>query len=287
MGLHLSVPEHQLSDRGAREHRHRIWWTAYICDRMWASKLGQPASILDDDIEVDLPSSEGLTGPQARDFGDPDYIIASIRLARLATHIIASIYKRKGQHGAFSQRVQQALRNLRSWVEELPSHLQLDTEESLQAKSKPIIYLHLSFNQVSPVVGSLCLLYFLIRQVCRSCNATHSPPRFPHISRIFTDASKLANANSRNSPRSRRGLHPLRATFLSSAHGILDRRRLRHLRLLRHAVSFLGRYNPSHFEFSEQQRCTKRRGSLRNGGAVPWPAGAERQLRSQGVLPAY
>lgn len=149
MGLHLKVPEYQLSDRGAREHRHRIWWTAYICDRMWASKLGQPASIQDDDVDVDLPSSEGLTGPQARDFGDPDYIIASIKLARLATHIISSIYKRKGQHGAFSQRVQQALRNLRSWVEELPSHLQLDTEESLQTKTKPIVYLHLSFNQVS------------------------------------------------------------------------------------------------------------------------------------------
>ncbi|KAB2577777.1 putative transcriptional regulatory protein [Lasiodiplodia hormozganensis] len=175
MGLHLSVPEHQLSDRGAREHRHRIWWTAYICDRMWASKLGQPASILDDDIEVDLPSSEGLTGPQARDFGDPDYIIASIRLARLATHIIASIYKRKGQHGAFSQRVQQALRNLRSWVEELPSHLQLDTEESLQAKSKPIIYLHLSFNQFV-VLATRPILLHVFRTYRESLRTPASSP---------------------------------------------------------------------------------------------------------------
>ncbi|KAF4538390.1 uncharacterized protein LTHEOB_10736 [Lasiodiplodia theobromae] len=148
---------------------------AYICDRMWASKLGQPASILDDDIEVDLPSSEGLTGPQARDFGDPDYIIASIRLARLATHIIASIYKRKGQHGAFSQRVQQALRNLRSWVEELPSHLQLDTEESLQAKSKPIIYLHLSFNQFV-VLATRPILLHVFRTYRESLRTPASSP---------------------------------------------------------------------------------------------------------------
>ncbi|KAK7729500.1 hypothetical protein SLS57_001987 [Botryosphaeria dothidea] len=178
MGLHLKVPEYQLSDRGAREHRHRIWWTAYICDRMWASKLGQPASIQDDDVDVDLPSSEGLTGPQARDFGDPDYIIASIKLARLATHIISSIYKRKGQHGAFSQRVQQALRNLRSWVEELPSHLQLDTEESLQTKTKPIVYLHLSFNQFVVLATRPILLHVFrtYRESLRTPASSPTPP---------------------------------------------------------------------------------------------------------------
>ncbi|OJD29068.1 fungal specific transcription factor domain-containing protein [Diplodia corticola] len=189
MGLHLSVPEHQLSDRGAREHRHRIWWTAYVCDRMWASKLGQPASIQDDDIEVDLPSCEGLTGPGADDFGDPDYINASIRLARLATHIIASIYKRKGQHGAFSQRVQQALRNLRSWVEELPSHLQLDTDDSLQVKSRTLVYLHLSFNQFV-ILATRPILLHVFRTYRESLQmpANSPTPQIPETARALAEA---------------------------------------------------------------------------------------------------
>ncbi|KAL1651212.1 hypothetical protein SLS58_000550 [Diplodia intermedia] len=145
--------------------------------------------LLDDDIEVDLPSCEGLTGPGAKDFGDPDYIIASIRLARLATHIIASIYKRKGQHGPFSQRVQQALRNLRSWVEELPSHLQLDTDDSLQAKSKPVIYLHLSFNQFVVLATRPILLHVFrtYRESLRTPANSPTPP-IPETARALAEA---------------------------------------------------------------------------------------------------
>ncbi|EKG22123.1 Transcription factor fungi [Macrophomina phaseolina MS6] len=178
MGLHLSVPEYQLRDRGAREHRHRIWWTAYIFDRLWASKLGQPASIQDDDIDVDYPSNEGLTGPQSKDFGDPDYIIANIRLARLATHIISSIYKRKGQHGVFSQRVQQALRDLRSFVEELPSHLQLETDDSMPMKTKAIVYLHLSFNQFV-VLATRPVLLHVFRTYRESLRTPANSPTHP------------------------------------------------------------------------------------------------------------
>ncbi|KAJ9644500.1 hypothetical protein H2199_003463 [Coniosporium tulheliwenetii] len=147
MGMHLNVPEFQLSDREAREHRNRVWWTAYIFDRMWASRLGQPVSIQDDDIEVDLPSSDGLAGTDSGDFGDPEYLIANIRLAKLAGHIIASIYARRRQQGAFSQRVQQVLRDLRNWVKDLPNRLQLDTDEPSQTAPNLIVSLHLSFNQ--------------------------------------------------------------------------------------------------------------------------------------------
>ncbi|KAF7624676.1 hypothetical protein AFLA_009917, partial [Aspergillus flavus NRRL3357] len=42
MGLHLNIPESQLSNACEREHRNRVWWTAYTLDRMWAAKLGYP-----------------------------------------------------------------------------------------------------------------------------------------------------------------------------------------------------------------------------------------------------
>ncbi|KAM5362794.1 hypothetical protein ACJZ2D_012326 [Fusarium nematophilum] len=115
MGLHLNVPESQLRDAAAREHRNRVWWTAYSFDRMWASRLGHPVAIQNDDIQVDLPSDAVLeTHPD--DFGDSAYFIASIRLARLSGRIIDSIYTRKPQKKTLSQRVQEALRDLRAFV---------------------------------------------------------------------------------------------------------------------------------------------------------------------------
>src|SRR4051794_10275278 len=58
MGLHLNISESQLKDRAIREHGKRVWWTLYLFERMWSSKLGHPVSISDDDIEVEPPSNE-------------------------------------------------------------------------------------------------------------------------------------------------------------------------------------------------------------------------------------
>ncbi|KAL4994453.1 fungal-specific transcription factor domain-containing protein [Aspergillus recurvatus] len=90
MGRHLNIPESQLSDAGEREHRNRIFWTAYIFDRMWAAKLGYSCAISDDEIGVSLPSSpSGLA-----------------------------------QKTSLSHRAQEAFGDLRRWLEELPPSLQ-------------------------------------------------------------------------------------------------------------------------------------------------------------------
>ncbi|KAJ4337039.1 hypothetical protein N0V95_008455 [Ascochyta clinopodiicola] len=73
MGLNLNVPDNLYSNRLAREHRTRLWWTAYVLDRTCCSKLGHPASIADEDIIVDLPSDDNLE--DAADFEDVDYIL--------------------------------------------------------------------------------------------------------------------------------------------------------------------------------------------------------------------
>ncbi|KAM0490622.1 hypothetical protein ACHAP8_011392 [Fusarium lateritium] len=86
MGLNLNVPESQLRDAGAREHRNRVWWTAYSFDRMWASRLGHPVAIREDEIQVDLPTDPVLEIP-SDDFTDSSYFIASIRLASLAAKV--------------------------------------------------------------------------------------------------------------------------------------------------------------------------------------------------------
>lgn len=151
MGLHLGIPHQQLPDHGLREHRKRVWWTAYILDRSWACMLGQPVSIQDNDIAVDLPEPvpSSLEG-SAEDFADPDYLTASVRIANLSAQIAASIYGRGVNHRRpFSCRVQQALRDLGAWLQELPGHLRKAMDQAPPNADMPVVALHLYFNQVS------------------------------------------------------------------------------------------------------------------------------------------
>lgn len=103
----------------------------------------------DEDIGVDMPSNVGIPENELGDFLDEDYANASVRLARLSRNIISSIYTRRHTHSSFSQRVQVALKDLRSWVEGLPKHLQIPTNSNIQPLQRPQKWLHLSFNQVS------------------------------------------------------------------------------------------------------------------------------------------
>lgn len=150
MGLHLNIPEVNCTDREIREHRKRLWWTAYIFDRLWASKMGHPVTIQDDDVEVDRPSSISSTRYH-EDFGDHEYLIATTQLAKLAGRMTASIYSRRMQQGSFSQRVQHSLKELTSWVEHLPNHLQIKVDSISGVASDAIISMHLLFNQVSSI----------------------------------------------------------------------------------------------------------------------------------------
>lgn len=152
MGLHLNVPETLLPERALREHRVRIWWTAYTLEYFLAAKMGHPVSVQDDDITVDMPSDTGLE-EHKKDFLDAEHLKANIRLARLSRETIISIYGRQIMHVTFSKRVQNALRNLRSWVEELPKHLQIGTEDTIETLSRSIRWLHLSFSQVRQSVA--------------------------------------------------------------------------------------------------------------------------------------
>ncbi|KAK2048124.1 fungal-specific transcription factor [Colletotrichum somersetense] len=162
MGLHLNIPESQLRDPDLREHRKRLFWTTYIFDRVWASKLGHPTAIQDSDIGIDLPSEPVASQRFGDDFGDTAYHIASLRLAALVTKTVRSIYGQRNQGDAtLSTRVQQALKDLRSWVEDLPSHLQIDN-----AGTGPTsISLHLSFNQCAILATRPILLHILRTKV--------------------------------------------------------------------------------------------------------------------------
>ncbi|RSL47265.1 hypothetical protein CEP53_009999 [Fusarium sp. AF-6] len=186
MGLHLNVPESQLRDAAAREHRNRVWWTAYSFDRMWASRLGHPVAIQDNDIEVDFPSDPVLATP-SDDFADSAYFIASIRLARLAGRVLNSIYTRRPQQKTLSQRVQEALRDLRTFVEELPAHLHIESTDGPEPSPKPLS-LHLYFNQVAITSTRPILLHVLRTHVAAWETQPRTEPQIPASAVTLSEA---------------------------------------------------------------------------------------------------
>ncbi|KZF24914.1 putative C6 transcription factor [Xylona heveae TC161] len=163
IGLNHNVPESQLIDPVERQHRVRLWWTIYMFDRMWGSKMGLPMQVLDEDIHVDMPSTVYPQTEHDAQFLDTKYSIAGINLAQIAGEIVAKIYSRKTYHETFLQRVQKLLKSLKNWVETLPEHVKLKSQDD-GPNQKHIVSLHLSFNQCVILATRPTLLHALILQ---------------------------------------------------------------------------------------------------------------------------
>ncbi|KAI1361709.1 fungal-specific transcription factor [Xylaria arbuscula] len=181
MGLHLNISESQLADAAAREHRRKLFWTVYMFDRMWGANLGLPAAIQDDEIEVDLPSPT--------DGSQYSYHLANIELTRHLTSVVRSVYKRPRNHDIYlATRVQGSLQDLQSWVDRLPSHLQIDT--SVEKTHDPnVVSLHLSFYQCVIVATRPILLHSLRMQVAATQSTTSST-----ASKVPESAAALSEA---------------------------------------------------------------------------------------------
>ncbi|CAJ0551518.1 Ff.00g114480.m01.CDS01 [Fusarium sp. VM40] len=160
MGLHFNLPDSQIDDPETKEHLNRLWWSAYIMDHTAASISSQIASVSDDDVFVDLPSSTRVIGMGSADFQHTELLIARIHLARVTRSIIKCLYGRTQETKPFLRRVQHALQDLKQWLQRLPPDIQIDSGSSL---SKPIAVqsLHLAFNQSVILATRPVLLYML------------------------------------------------------------------------------------------------------------------------------
>lgn len=144
MGLHLPAPPSVIRDARLREHRNRIWWTAYTFDRMWAAKLGYPNSISDCEINVALPTHSATAG-YGEEGPESAYLEARIGLARLCGDLVGLIYGESPQQKtSLYRRVQRAFNQLQSWKKDLP--------DSLKVNGRPLdpraVSLHLLWNHV-------------------------------------------------------------------------------------------------------------------------------------------
>lgn len=91
--MHRSASRHTSLTPVERESRRRTWWVLYFFDRFSASKLGQPITVRDEDIDVEMPSMDGLTEQEMKEFLDPRPLLTNIKLARIIGNIRKSCPK--------------------------------------------------------------------------------------------------------------------------------------------------------------------------------------------------
>ncbi|EYE90691.1 Zn(II)2Cys6 transcription factor [Aspergillus ruber CBS 135680] len=188
LGLNHNIPKCQCPDPIESEHRVRIWWAVYIFDRMWGSKTGFPLQIRDEDIHVDLPK-EVSSPTAAEQFSDTAYLVASVQLARIVGLIIEKIYSRKEHRESFLQREQQLLLALQGWMQDLPAHIRLPSDEGLPAKH--IVSLHLQFNQCVILATRPILLHALYQH--------HKPTKTPQMPQAVITLSEACIHAARHS----------------------------------------------------------------------------------------
>lgn len=90
LGLHRSGSAPATATAVELESRRRTLWMLYYFERMSASKLGLPITVRDEDIDVELPSMNGLTEEEQQEFADPAHICANVKLARITGNICTS-----------------------------------------------------------------------------------------------------------------------------------------------------------------------------------------------------
>lgn len=118
-------------------------------DRLASSKLGHPVTVRDIEIDVHLPSKDGLSpSEQELEFSDPGHLIAHLQLARIIGDIISDIYGRSRPDHDLLRSIHQTLENLHSWTEALPDNVRLGLTDPHRSATRSATSLRLYFNQV-------------------------------------------------------------------------------------------------------------------------------------------
>ncbi|KAL6231472.1 hypothetical protein BDW75DRAFT_247858 [Aspergillus navahoensis] len=144
LGMHRSAARHTTLTPVERESRRRTWWVLYFFDRFSASKLGQPIAVRDEDIDVEMPSMDGLTREEMSEFLDPRNLVINIKLGRIIGNILTQVYGiPKATKGLYIHQVHSILKQLRAWHDELPSDMRVKE----RGTPRPVASLHLAYNQ--------------------------------------------------------------------------------------------------------------------------------------------
>ncbi|KAL3466990.1 fungal-specific transcription factor domain-containing protein [Aspergillus heterothallicus] len=196
LGLHRRIPSGCSLSAVEREHRVRLWWTVYVFDRSTCSKLGQPSAIHDDDINVEMPSTEPVELSGQTKLGRPEHLTAHIKLAGITGRIMRDIYgpavtSSKTATGRFVQNVRAILQKLRKWDTDIPESLRWNQDGG---SLRSVASLQLHFNQCIILTTRPVLLYMLKAKNPFSNASSTQPSDTPMPISISDTTRTLADA---------------------------------------------------------------------------------------------
>ncbi|GAA5870303.1 hypothetical protein JCM16303_001956 [Sporobolomyces ruberrimus] len=125
LGLHRRIPDAQAQklSQYILQLRRRIFWSAYLMDRMLATSLGRPTSLADEEIDIELPLDCDVESLSLEQKPDKSYtsMTSSIHLIQLARRFDSArkrIYRLDGQG---SKDPNDLLRALEEWESQIPA----------------------------------------------------------------------------------------------------------------------------------------------------------------------
>ncbi|KAE8132756.1 hypothetical protein BDV38DRAFT_274869 [Aspergillus pseudotamarii] len=89
--LGLSNPLQTLTNAAEKEHRKRVWWTAICMDMMTCTELSLAPERGFNGNSLEFPDNLQLSPDEIRDFSDPQYFTAQIKLCRIKYRVIQTI----------------------------------------------------------------------------------------------------------------------------------------------------------------------------------------------------
>ncbi|KAK0634239.1 fungal-specific transcription factor [Bombardia bombarda] len=162
----------------AREHRRRVWWSIYSLDRILSVKSGNPITIQDEDIGVNLPAKL----PR-----EPQYCPAVVlrhytELSRILGEITKLIYRRKANNANHTTAtksgrnlmasVQNIMLALSKWNRDLPPELRFDPAKLSISRESVSTFSH--YYQCINMTARP-LLFHVVQKRLRSMQAHNDP----------------------------------------------------------------------------------------------------------------
>ncbi|KJK65732.1 fungal transcription factor regulatory middle homology region [Aspergillus parasiticus SU-1] len=143
LGLHSHAASTHL-DPVERRQRARVFWIAYILDKDLSLRTQQPSVQLDDDIDVELPSSlpttnddnDNTAGIVVTADGDArmNYFLARVKLANIEGRIYDSLYSTRAVNRSFEER-RNARESIVSALDEWRASIPLEFSASIVTSS--------------------------------------------------------------------------------------------------------------------------------------------------------
>jgi hypothetical protein len=107
-----------------REHRRRVWWTAFCVDQSVSSELGLRPASTGAAKGLGYPDASGLSAEENEEFFDPELLTAQIKLCEIKTDIITSVSQLSSKDIDHPYEILgRCLEGLNNWRKDLPPAL--------------------------------------------------------------------------------------------------------------------------------------------------------------------